>query len=110
MRRSGYAYQCKGTRNNPIPNGQVWTRTSQASSSGCCFLWRGACDWCMPSGDEEMSEAENAKENVETEEKENVDNDMEHQLEENSIEIDEMNETMKKTEKTEDKENKDQFF
>jgi len=48
-----YKDQCKGTRSNPLPRGQQWIRTGQASDKGCCAWGRNACDWCAPPSAEE---------------------------------------------------------
>jgi len=49
---------CRGTSTNGIPSGEQWTRVGQASSSGCCSMWLGACDWCAPPEmEEDMEEA-----------------------------------------------------
>jgi len=48
-----YKDQCKGTRTNPLPRGQQWIRTGQASDKGCCAWGRNACDWCAPPNTEE---------------------------------------------------------
>jgi len=41
-----YKDACKGTRTNPIPNGEQWKRLEEYSQTGCCWWGKGACDLC----------------------------------------------------------------